>query len=891
MRLKTLGGLTLTSAAGDRPLQRPKPLLLLTYLAVEGPKERHHLAELFWPAANQPLDSLRVALSQIRTAAPGVLSEADSAGAGAIVGTSVICDAIELFEALSRRDAKLGRTLYAGEFLAGFYLKEMGAELEEWVLATREYLSTGLQLACVIEAEMLAAGSALAEGGRLAAEALALVKETDPALLPRLHRLLIAANHPFAAVVERQADGYGMELNASAEAAATQLISATKRSAPDNLPSRVAPFVGRDTELVLLTNLLASGRRLVTVTGVGGVGKSRLALEAAKTALRDGLFEDGVFMVELATVTSAENVLGALAAAVDPGGGRGDAAQLAQTLVDRKILVLLDNFEHVSEAALELAELLETSPGLTALVTSRRPLDLSGEQLFQLSALDVPTSSPTVEGMLALEAVQLFQIAARRSQLSFVVDDDNRAEVLEICRLVHGLPLGIELAAAWVGRLPLAELTSALGLGSDDLLSGPRDAAPRHRSLRATIEHSWNLLGTQERSSLARLAAFSGGFSHEAAARVAGASIATLRVLAARSLLNASSDGRYDAHPLVAKYARERLAANPVEHDSALAAHAGYYAELAGRAEGKLRGADQAEWLRWLDAELPNLQAAMSWHLARAEEGSLEASRAALTLSGDLWRYWLQRGRLAEGRRLADAALRSAPDDQLPIERAKALSGAGVLAQSQGDEAASEAYHRAALELRRAAGDRLGVARSLYNLASIAGKAGDLETAEQYLAAAIEGFHELGDDWSAAFALFNQATLARRKGHDDEARAHLEERLRLLTRLGDDAGASGAHDALGHIHLSAGDLSAADEAFEKALEIARRLQDYPEQASSLEGLALVAHERGRHRASGELFDEASALRSQHGLGTTDAYERLAELHLDRSADARLGRKG
>src|SRR5690606_10281241 len=152
---------------------------------------------------------------------------------------------------------------------------------------------------------------------------------------------------------------------------------------------------------------------------------------------RDGLFEDGVFLVELATIVSSDSVLGALAAAVDPAGGSDAAAHLVQTIGNRNILVLLDNFEHVSEAALELAELLEASPGLTALITSRRPLELSGEQLFPLPALTVPSSTPTVEGMLALDAVQLFQVAARRSQLSFTIDDDNGAKVLQICRLVH----------------------------------------------------------------------------------------------------------------------------------------------------------------------------------------------------------------------------------------------------------------------------------------------------------------------------------------------------------------------------------------------------------------------------------------------------------------------
>lgn len=888
MRLNTLGGLELAVPPEDRPLRRPKPLLLLAYLAIEGPKERHHLAELFWPEAQRPLDSLRVALSQIRAAAPGVLIEVESPGVGARVGANVTCDALDLLEAVAAPNPQRARELYAGEFLAGFYLKEMGAELEEWLLATREHLATSLQLACVTEAESLASGLAFAEAGRIAADALGLAKETVPDLLPRLHRLLLAAAHPSLTLVERQASAYGIELTPSTEAARTALSSSGKQPALNNLPSRVSPFVGRDTELVSLANLLASGSRLVTVTGVGGVGKSRLALEAARTALRDGLFVDGVFIVELAPISDHRRVLGAIAAVVDQAAGTDVVAQLEKTIGDRNVLLLLDNFEHLTGAALMLGKLLEACPGLAALVTSRQPLDLSGEQLYHLSEFDLPQSASSTRRALTLDGVRLFQSAARRSQLSFVVDDENRDEVLEICRLVHGLPLGIELAAAWVGRLPLVALAKALREGPGELLTGPRDAAPRQRSLRATIEHSWNLLSDNETRALTRLAAFKGGFTRDAASRVAGASIVTLSSLGAKSLLNAATDGRYDAHPLVSDFARERLDQSGQERTAALEAHADYYGDMANAAEEGLKGGDQAGWLNRLDAELPNLHAAMAWLLAQAERGSVTASRAALDLSGSLWQYWLRRGRLAEGRRLADAALNLAPADDLALERAKALTGAGVLASRQGDEEASEAYNRAALELRRAAGDRLGEGRSLYNLAGIAGKAGDLALAEEYLTAAIDAFRELGDEWTLAYALFNLSTLARRKGRDDEAAAHLEERLRLQLALGDEAGTAETYDGLGHIYLDTDDLAAADESFEAALEIARRLQDFPEEASALEGLALVAHEKGSRAQSARLFDQASAIREEHDLGPSAAQQRLRTLLATLTHDRRSG---
>src|SRR5690606_29510686 len=238
---------------------------------------------------------------------------------------------------------------------------------------------------------------------------------------------------------------------------------------PHNLPTRVSPFVGRDTELVALTNLLAGGSRLVTVTGIGGVGKSRLALQAATAALRDGLFEDGVYLVELATVPDPDAVLGAIASSVDPTGAVPEN-QLAGAIGGRKILLLLDNFEHVTDAGPSVTALLEACPGLTALVTSRQPLDLAGEQLFRLLEFDVPETTDSADHALTLDAVRLFQSVARRAQLSFTVGDTTRDEVLEICRLVHGLPLGIELAAAWAGRLSLDALVDALRRRSDELL-------------------------------------------------------------------------------------------------------------------------------------------------------------------------------------------------------------------------------------------------------------------------------------------------------------------------------------------------------------------------------------------------------------------------------------
>src|SRR5690606_35348487 len=461
-----------------------------------------------------------------------------------------------------------------------------------WVLATREHLASSLQIAYLSQAEQLASDQSFVAAGRLAASALDLMPEPDPDLILRLHRLLLAANHPAAAVTMRTAAGYGIELDPSVAAARAAVTTSAQRATPNNLPSRLAPFVGRDTELVTLTNLVTSGSRLVTVTGVGGVGKSRLALAVATSLLREGLVQDGVFHVDLAPVAEPHLVMAAIAAAVDPEGD-ADEGDLASSVAGKNVLLLLDNFEHVTPAGPQLSKLLESSPGLSVLCTSRNPVDLAGEQRFHLRQLVVPSYRTPLPTAVTLDAVKLFQSVARRAQLTFVIDEMNVDLTLEICRLVHGLPLGIELAAAWVGRLPLADLRHTLTHGADRVLSGPRDAVPRQRSLRATIEHSWRLLSDIEARTLTTLAAFRGGFTKEQASRVAGASIATLRSLCSRSLLNAAQDGRYATHPLIAEYARERLLSRTDNGAAALPAHADYFVAVAQGPEQELKSGDQ----------------------------------------------------------------------------------------------------------------------------------------------------------------------------------------------------------------------------------------------------------------------------------------------------------
>ena len=874
MHLKTLGGLELVGEGGAR-LERPKPLLLLAYLAVEGAKDRHHLAELFWPEASRPLNSLRVALAQVRSAAPGCLVDGPMVANAPTLTTRATCDAVELLKALDRGEAARAAALYEGPFLAGFYLKEMSAELEDWVYATRQHLAHRVQLRSVEEAERLAAGGAFAEAGRLAARAHAYTADAEPDLLLRLHRLLVAGHHDRAAETAALGRELGVVLDDDTDAARAALTGPARTTVSTTLPAPLTPLVGRDLEVVTLGNLLATGTRLVSIVGVGGVGKSRLALEVAAAAARDATFEDGVHLVELGPLTDHRLVLDAVAAAVGAPEGAGARERLDAAFDGRRVLLVLDDFEHVIEAATELPPLLRRHPGLAVLVTSRRPLDLTGEQVFRHEALSLPgPGSPDPE---ASDAVRLFRTLAKRADVAFEVDASNVRRVVAVCEAVHGLPLGIELAAGALTRSRLEDVAEALAREPRSLTSTKRDTAPRHGSLRATIEHSWSLLSGAEDRVLVRLAVFRGGFTRAAAAEVAGATLATLGSLTAKALLREQAPGRYDAHPLVRDHARELLEADPDRHRETLRAHAEHHARWACSAEEPLKGGEQAAWLERLDEDLGNLRLALSTLLEAAARGDGEAARLALSASGALWQFWLRRGRFAEGRRWCEAAVEVAPEEGMETERAKALSGAGVMAFYQRDLEAARRHHTEALRTRRQTSDRLGQARSLYNLASIAGVEGDLDAVEVYLGEAIAAFREGGDRWSLAFALNNLALLAANRGRVEEARAHFEERLRLQREIGDVAGEAETMRGLGNVHFRRGDLEASSDAYERALELAVRVGDVNEVAGALGDLAVVRHHQGRHRESARLLGGVRALREAHELPPLESVEQLVTL--------------
>ena len=613
MRLQTLNGLRLEGA----DFHRPKPLLLLAYLAVEGAKDRRHLAELFWPEASEPSTSLRVALGQLRKGATGVLNDD-----GERVALGLETDVTALFEAVREGRFELLPGLYSGVFLEGFVLPDWGAELEEWVYATREFLASQVRGGLVRLAESEAERGHFLEAAKYAATAYQLrgAAPLEPDDLGRLHVLLTAGDHPLASAVQREAREFGLEFlidssKAKKRFAQSLEITDATHAIQHNLPVSKTSFIGRDLELVEIGNALSSDEvRLVTLLGPGGIGKTRLALQAAHDQLQESHFEKGVFFVALENLTAGDQVLRAVAAALSLKlAGNTDPLEVIQKFIAQKsILIVLDNFEQLTSEVELVSRLLETCPNLVLLVTSRERLQLEEEFVLPILGVPVPAQDSLLADAELSDAVRLFVQRTKRARLDFALSETDLPAVLEVCRLVEGSPLGIELAAALVKMLPLPEIASEIARNLDVLETRTRNTKEGHRSLRVVFEQSWQRLSSREQAVFAQLAVFQSGFTREAASEVAGATIPVLGTLVDRSLLRVNADGRYDRHVLVHQYATQKLELM-MDVQIIRERHAKCFLILAQMADPELYGASKAIWLVRLALEHENLRTALDW--------------------------------------------------------------------------------------------------------------------------------------------------------------------------------------------------------------------------------------------------------------------------------------
>jgi predicted ATPase/Tfp pilus assembly protein PilF len=597
---------------------------LLAFLALEGPQERRYAAELFWMGAQRPLSNLSVALSLLRRAAPELV-EAD----GARVATQLASDAASFLALLDEGDRDGALDLYRGRFLHGVQPQGVGAEIEEWMVATREVLAGRARRAQLRRAAELAREGRVADAVRRAEEAYRLpgAPELDPDEMVELHALFRAGDSPRAAEIEREARDFGIELPPvaipSAPATAAPALSGSV------LPTPATPLVGRDPERLEVAAMLTDDAcRLLTITGPGGTGKTRLALQVALDLHASGAFPDGVAVVLLDSLTDPEQVPQSLAEAlgVRLQGASPPLQQVAAAIGTRRLLLLLDNFEQLVEGAEQLSDLLGACPNLRLLVSSRERLDLREEWTLPLEGLAFPRAPLAADDDARhYDAVQLFVQRARRTDLRFRAGDDELEAILELCRLMEGSPLGIELAASWVRLLSPAAIAEEVRRNLDFLDGAPRDAPERHRNLRAVFEASWQRLSPREQGSLRRLAVFRGGFRREAAAEVAGATLPLLAGLVDKSLLRVTEAGRYDRHALLFQYAYEKLAELPDELARARADHGRYYGRFVRERYLDLLDGEQGRALAAIEQDLENIRIAWAWAIEAGEDELLLA--------------------------------------------------------------------------------------------------------------------------------------------------------------------------------------------------------------------------------------------------------------------------
>ncbi len=645
-------------------------------------------------------------------------------------------------------------------------------------------------------------------------------------------------------------------------------VATAVREAP-SLPSAPTSFVGRELELSEIAHLLGKPDcRLLTLTGMGGVGKSRLALHAAEVL--SASFPDGVTWVGLESLATADSIAPAMAQALDVKleGEEDGLARLCRYLRSRRALLILDNFEHLLDGGPLVVRLIRECLDLKLLVTSREALNLQEEWRLPLEGFPLPTERTisTLEA-LTFDAVEVFVARSQKVNPRFTVNQDNLVDVVEICRLVGGLPLGIELAAAWVKMMSPAEIAEQLKENLDVLTARTRNVAERHQSIKATFEHSWSLLTTNEQVALRKLSVFAGGFRLEAARYVANASLPILANLVDKSLLGVSGEGRYERHPLLHEYTKEKLGEHPEEEMRCQDKHLRYYVGLAERAEPELAGPEQASCLRRLAAEHENVRVALNhaYGSHQAEPG--------LRLAAAATDYWVVRGHAREGRRHLDRLLSLPESGERTAVRAKALHAAGCLADEVGVPEAGKLLDES-LAIFRDLGDRLGIADSLGSLAVSAFRRREFATARELLDASLATYRELGNRSGIASALNSLGAVA--IDHESDfatARELLDASLATYRELGDTSGVAACLNGLGAIALHhQGDLATARTCFQEALQMARELGEKLLSASLLTNLGLTFRAQGDYGAARANFEESLALRRQ--LGDRESIARL-----------------
>jgi predicted ATPase/transcriptional regulator with XRE-family HTH domain len=623
-----------------------------------------------------------------------------------------------------------------------------------------------------------------------------------------------------------------------------------------NLPTAPTPLVGRQPELTALGQLLHDPQcRLLTITGTGGIGKTRLAIEAARS--NQDIFADGACFVPLAPLSSPAFIVPTIADALNFNfqGHIEPRIQLLNYLRAKRMLLVLDNVEHLLDGVDLFTEILQHAPAVKVLVTSRERLNLRGEWVFEIQGLPVPPTDQITD-VEEYSSVALFMHSARRAQTGFELANEEISHVVHICQIVEGMPLGIELAAAWVHALTCREIAREIERSMDFLATSMRDVPNRQRSLRATFDHSWSLLPTNERQVLCRLAVFQGGFEREAAEQVTDATLQSLSALVSKSLVRHAESGRYDLHEVVHQYAQSHFADDP-QADMIHHRHCEFYLTLLRNRENDLKGSDQRKAFRELTNEIDNLRAAWFWGIKSrkfALIGSASRSfgrlfeiggwhragidtfepvvRASKGVSGDVESQKalgialaqqallsFRRGRFDKAQELYRDSLDVLRPFGDPCLLHDQLVIWGIIKHLNGEIERAKSLIDEGLVCAQAAGDQWSTAYALYNQGYIASLLGHYRQGNELMQSGLSMWRELGDPQYTALGLnFITPTLIQ-LGRHEEAIANLQESLSLCEQVGDRWGKGTAYRFLGSVDLALGNIDEAQSNIRKSLDL------------------------------------------------------------------------
>jgi predicted ATPase/class 3 adenylate cyclase/DNA-binding CsgD family transcriptional regulator len=641
----------------------------------------------------------------------------------------------------------------------------------------------------------------------------------------------------------------------------------TLDSSPNNLPLQPTPFLGREKEVdALQQQLLRDSSRLVTLTGPGGIGKTRLGLQVAAELVEH--FPDGTWFVSLAPISDPDLVIPTISQVLGLREARDQTPleHLNSALQEKKMLLLLDNFEQVGSSATSVADLLAACPRLKVLVTSREGLHVRAEREYPVPALLLPdmTNLPDLLALSQYEAVALFIERVQAVKPEFQVTNSNAPAVAEICVRLDGLPLAIELAVARIRLFSPQALLTRLGQRLPLLVSSARDVPARQQTLRQTIQWSYALLTSHEQRLFRRLAVFVGGCAFQAVEAVAEdvaeeqtSVLDTVTSLLDKNLLRQSE--QEDGEPwfmmleTIREFGLEALAKSG-EIEAVRHAHAAYYLQLAEVAEPALQDPLQASWLERLERELDNLRAALSWLPERGERG--ESNEMALRLGAALSLFWQIRSHAQEGWTFLERALERSEGVAVAV-RAKALMAAGFMAVLLGNVDRSEELCQQSLALFREGGDVAGVGNALLNLGFTSWNKGDLATARVRLEESLKICTETGDMIIMAWSLYLLSAVDMYQGDYTQGFSHAEESLLLFREKGDTRGIAHALQQIANGHQDEGDAVKAHPLYEESSALFKEIGDKASERLALCGLGRVAYQQGKIALARSLLEEAS----------------------------------